>query len=84
MKTNILLVGGFHKTRSLGESLLEKGYQVTVINSNKEDCEKLAETPKLQVIWGDGSKVFILDDAGTDRMDIVIAMTPKDEDNFVI
>ena len=52
---NILIVGGFHKARSLAASLLKKGYRVTVINKEYEDCEKLAEVNRLNVIYGDGS-----------------------------
>lgn len=84
MKTNILLAGGYHKAFSVGESLLQKGYQVTIINENRRDCEKLAEVEGFIIIWGDASKEFILKEADIRRMDVVIAMTPKDEDNFVI
>ena len=39
---SILIVGGFHKARSLAGSLLKKGYRVTVVNKSYEDCEKIA------------------------------------------
>lgn len=61
---NILIIGGFHKARSLANSLLKKGYHVTVVNKEYADCEKLAEVSKINVIYGDGSKRFILEDAG--------------------
>ena len=47
---NILIVGGFHKARSLATSLLKKGYRVTAVNKEYEDCEKLAEVNRLNVI----------------------------------
>ena len=84
MKTNILLAGGYHKASSVGESLLQKGYEVTIVNADREDCEKLASTEDFHIIWGDASKEFILREAGIQDMDIVIAMAPRDEDNFVI
>ena len=59
-------------------------YQVTIINSTYADCEKLAENEKLTVIYGDGTKPYVLEDAGAGHMDIAIALTPKDEDNLVI
>ena len=40
---SILIVGGFNKARSLANSLLKKGYRVTVINKEYDACEKLAE-----------------------------------------
>ena len=81
---NILIVGGFHKARSLAASLLKKGYRVTVINKDYEDCEKLAEVNKLNVIYGDGSKKFILEDAVAENCQVAIALTDSDEINLVI
>ena len=52
MKGNVLLVGGRSKAKSLAQSLLKKGYRVTVINKELSDCEKLAENEKLTVIHG--------------------------------
>ena len=84
MKRNVWLVGGRSKAKSLAQSLIQKGYQVTIVNSTYADCEKLAENEKLTVIHGDGTKPYVLEDAGAGHMDIAIALTPKDEDNLVI
>ncbi|MFA6844830.1 MAG: NAD-binding protein, partial [Sphaerochaetaceae bacterium] len=54
------------------------------INDTYEDCLELATIDKLCVIHGDGTKPFILEDADASSADIVIALTTKDEDNFVI
>jgi len=81
---NILIVGGFHKARSLATSLLKKGYRVTVINKDYEACEKLAEVNRLNVIFGDGSKKFILEDAAAGNCQVAIALTDSDESNLVI
>lgn len=84
VQKNILIVGGFHKARSLSNSLLKKGYHVTVVNKNYEDCEKLAEVNRLNVIYGDGSKKFILEDANAGNCQVAIALTDSDEINLVI
>ena len=84
MKGNVLLVGGRSKAKSLAQSLLKKGYQVTVINKDLPDCEKLAENEKLTVIHGDGTKPYVLEDAGAGDVKIAIALTPRDEDNLVV
>ena len=83
-KKNILIVGGFHKAASLANSLLAKDYHVTVVNKSYEDCEKLAENSRLNVIYGDGSKKFILEDAGAASSQIAIALTGSDETNLII
>lgn len=83
MKKRILLIGGKSKARSLAQSLLAQGYRVTAVNASGEDSRTLAEIPGLTVIHGDGTKPFILDQAGADQCDISIALTSKDEDNLV-
>lgn len=84
MKKQVLLVGGRSKARSLALSLIKRGYGVTVINDSYEDCLKLAEINKLTVIKGDGTRPFILEDAGAGSCELAIALTSKDEDNLVI
>ena len=83
-KDRILIVGGFHKAKSLAASLIKKGYKVTAVNKNYEHCERLAEIERLNVIYGDGSKSFVLEDADAARHKVIIALTDSDESNLVI
>ncbi|MSA71084.1 potassium channel family protein [Holdemania massiliensis] len=84
MKKRILIIGGYHKAESLAKSFLHRGYAVIVINKNPEHCHTLAQIAELTVLIGDGSKPFVLEDAGAEKADIAIALTPFDEDNLVI
>lgn len=85
MKLKVLLIGGFRETIFLANSLMrKKKYLVTAINNDKEHCKVLAEIEKLTVVYGDGSKPFILESAGADNADIAIALTQRDDDNLVI
>lgn len=84
MKTRVLIIGGFHKTRSLSMSLIKKGYKVIVINNDYHNCQELAEIDNLNVINGDGTKPYVLDDANAQDADIAIALTQRDDDNLVI
>ena len=79
----ILLIGGRSKARSLAESLLAQGYHVTIINNDKEDCMSLAETRGLNVYYGDGTKPYVLDEAGAAECSIAIALSSRDENNLV-
>ncbi len=81
---NILLVGGRTKAKSLATSLLEQGFKVTIVNKDARDCAVLAEETGFNVFHGDGTKPFVLEDVGASQMDMVIALTSKDEDNLVI
>lgn len=84
MNERVLLVGGRSKAKAMALSLVKHGYKVTVINSNYEDCMKLAEMKDVTVIHGDGTKPYILDEAGATDCDLAIALTNKDADNLVI
>lgn len=84
MKKRVLLIGSFTKARSLADSLIKKGYHVTAINNNYQDCLILAEIDSLTVIHGDGTKSFILDEANAQNADIAIALSQRDADNLVI
>jgi trk system potassium uptake protein TrkA len=84
MKNHVLLVGGFHKTASLAVSLIKKGYNVTAINSDENNCRALAEIDRLNVFYGDGSKPFVLEDANACNADMAIALTASEADNLVI
>ena len=82
-KGRVLLIGGRSKAKSLADSLLKQGYKVTVINDSYEECEKLAEVKNLDVYHGDGTKPYVLDEAGAADCQIAIALTSRDENNLV-
>ena len=79
----ILLIGGRSKAEMMAHSLLEQGYRVTAINDNYEDCLKLAKIKKLNVVFGNGTRPYILEEAGAASCDIAIALTSRDEVNLV-
>lgn len=80
----ILIVGGMKKAEFLIQSLLEKNHEIKVIHDQSEYCKWLSRSYDISVICGDASKHFILEEADINNYDLVIAMTPKDEDNLVI
>lgn len=85
MSTNkIFIAGAAKQIRSLAASLIEKGYRVTAADPDYADSHKLAETEKLNVIYGDASKKFILEESGIDENTIVIALFDDDEKNLII
>ncbi|MEG2410998.1 MAG: TrkA family potassium uptake protein [Erysipelotrichaceae bacterium] len=84
MKNNIILIGGYQKAISLSKSLISKGNNVTVINNDYENCLRLAEIEGLNVIQGDGTKAFVLEDANAGSNYMAIALTQRDDDNLVI
>jgi len=84
MKKRILLVGGFRKTVSLTDSLIKKGYLITVINNDPEKCRQLARIKGVNVICGDGTKPGVLEEAEADTAGIAIALTGDDATNLIV
>lgn len=79
----ILLIGGRSKAQSMASTLIKQGYRVTAINKDYEDCMKLAEIKGLNVVHGDGTRPYILDEANASECDIAIALTSSDSANLV-
>ncbi|MDQ1335892.1 MAG: Trk system potassium uptake protein TrkA, partial [Thermodesulfobacteriota bacterium] len=61
-----------------------KGYTVVIINRSREECVQLARRLSATVVCGDGSDAVILKEAGAMGADVVLAITPNDQDNLVI
>ena len=81
---NSIIIGGGKIGYHLTETLLEKGYNVSVIEEDKEVCRKLANELDVPIIRGDGTVASILEEAGIKKAECVIAVTGKDEDNLVV
>jgi len=80
----ILVADGRSEADFLIASLLRKKHRLTVVNSDRDYCKYLAATHDIPVINGDASKQYILDEAGIDGFDLVVALSPDDATNLVI
>jgi len=80
----VIIIGGGKPLYFICRNLISRGYQVVVVNRDKEECIQLARQLPATVIWGDGSDVGILGEAGAMGADAVLAVTPNDQDNLVI
>lgn len=80
----ILIVGGGKTLYFLCKTFLAKGYEVTVINREPEECVQIARRLKVAVVHGDGSDPALLGEAGANEAEAVLAVTPNDEDNLAI
>lgn len=81
---NILIVGGEKLVYFISRLFFSKGHTVTVINRDQRECTRLARRLKSTIVYGDGSDLTILEEAGARSADAVLAATPNDEDNLVI
>ncbi|RJR44345.1 MAG: TrkA family potassium uptake protein [Desulfobacteraceae bacterium] len=80
----VIIVGEGGTLYFLSRSFLAKGHRVALINRRKEECVELARKLKATIICGDGSDPGILEEAGAMGADLVLAVTPNDQDNLVI
>jgi len=79
-----MIIGGGKIGYNLLKTLRERGHQVTMIERDKETCMKIAEDIDTDVIWGDGTDLEVLRDAGIEDAEVVAAVTGTDEENLVI
>jgi len=80
----VLIVGGGRTLYFLCRNFTAKGYEVVIINRNRNECVQLARRIPATVVCGDGSEADVLKDAGAMGADAVLAVTPNDQDNLVI
>ena len=68
-----LIIGGGKIGYYLTKVLIEKGYDVSVVEKEKDACQKFANDLNITVIKGDGTSVSVLEQAGVADADSVIA-----------
>jgi trk system potassium uptake protein TrkA len=80
----IIVVGAGKVGRNLARELIGKGNEVTVIESAPYAHSVLEEEFEHIAMKGDGSEIYVLESAGIERAEMVIAVTGDDEDNILI
>ena len=79
----IVIVGGGKLGHQIAGNLLDRKYDVKLIEKDKIKCMKLANELDVEVICGDGTEIEVLEDAGTRNTDCFISVTGSDQDNLV-
>src|SRR5947207_13855740 len=80
----VLIVGAGKVGWNLTRELIDKGNEVTVVESDSQRYATGEEELEHAVQFGDGSELWVLERAGIERADMVIAVTGDDEDNILI
>jgi trk system potassium uptake protein TrkA len=80
-----IIVGGAGTVGwNLARELLEKGHEVTLLESDRDRYAAVEQELEHNIQFGDGSELWVLERAGISRADMVIAVTGDDEDNMLI
>src|SRR6058998_637634 len=80
----VLIVGGGKVGWNLARELIDKGEEVTLIESERRRYRVVEEEVEHAIAYGDATELWVLERAGIQRADLVIAVTGDDEDNILI
>ena len=80
----ILIVGAGKVGWNLARELVARGNEVTVVEHNRSRYATVEEELEHAAHYGDGSELWVLERAGIERAEMVIAVTGDDEDNILI
>ncbi len=78
-----ILVGGTRTVYYVSRQLIAKGNHVTIIDKSPERCRELAHKTKATVVLGSASRMPVLEEAGARRTDMLLGLTPYDQDNLI-
>jgi trk system potassium uptake protein len=79
----VIVIGGGKVGYYLSKHLLDRGYEVTLIEKDPRRAEVLNSVLGEIVMVGDGDEMSFLATTGMERADVVVAVTGDDEDNLV-
>jgi trk system potassium uptake protein TrkA len=79
-----MIIGGGKVGAFIADFLQKEGHSVTVIEERREELERLQkEVGESNVVLGSGTDPVVLESSGIRQMDVVAAVTGKDEINLV-
>src|SRR5580765_7456386 len=80
----VIITGAGKVGWNLARELIAKDREVTLIESNHARYRVVEEELEHAVQYGDATELWVLERAGIQRADLVIAVTGDDEDNLLI
>ncbi len=81
---NIIICGAGKVGFSISKQLAAQGHSVTVIDQSSEDIKKINDTQDAKGIVGRATLPSVLESAGAEDTDMIIAVTRNDETNMII
>ncbi len=80
----VVIAGGGKVGWNLARELIEKGHEVTLVEQDRRRYLIIEEELEHAVQYGDATELWVLERAGIQRAELVIAVTGDDEDNILI
>ena len=81
---NIIVCGAGKVGFSISKQLSAQGHSITVIDQSSEDIKKVNDTLDVKGIVGRASLPSVLENAGAEDADMIIAVTRNDETNMIV
>ena len=81
---NIIICGAGKVGFSISKQLSDQGHSVTVIDQSSEDIKKINDSQEVKGIVGRATFPSVLENAGAENTDMIIAVTRNDETNMII
>jgi trk system potassium uptake protein TrkA len=80
----VIVAGAGKVGWNLARELIDKGHEVTLLENDRRRYLVVEQELEHAVQYGDASELWVLERAGIQRADLVIAVTGDDEDNILI
>ncbi len=80
----VIIAGAGKVGWNLARELLERGDEVTVIEQDRRRYLTVEQELEHAVQYGDATELWVLERAGIQRAELVVAVTGDDEDNLLI
>jgi len=80
----VVVAGGGKVGWNLARELIEKGHEVTLLEQVRDRYLTIEEELEHAVQYGDATEMWVLERAGIQRAELVVAVTGDDEDNILI
>jgi len=81
---NIIICGAGKVGFSISKQLSAQGHSVTVIDPSSEDIKKINDSQDVKGIVGKATFPNVLENAGAEETDMIIAVTRNDETNMIV
>jgi len=83
-RRNATVVGGGTVGVTVVRGLEEAGWEVKLVESNKERCEEIASGLDSMVLHGDGADIDLLEQERIGEASVLVATTDNDEKNLLV
>ncbi|MBE0700371.1 MAG: NAD-binding protein, partial [Acholeplasmataceae bacterium] len=80
----IIIAGGKHEADFIVSMFKEEKHQLIIINQDRQFAEYISTHNDVAVFPGDPTKAYVFSDSNAENADLVIALSEKDTDNYII